>query len=132
MKITQVELAGVLETSVQSLIAWKKDGMPPDLAGAVAWVRRNKPIAGDGDTLVDSKKRKLDAEARLKEIDLMVREGELIKRDEAKDWVGAEIDTAKRAFLSLPRRLPGMLKGKDERDMEPVIRAEIKGVYRDW
>ena len=84
----------------------------------------------EGDTIADSKKRKLDAEARLKEIDLMVREGELIKRDEAKDWVGAEVDTAKKAFMFLPRRLPGMLIGKDERDMEPVIRGEIYEILR--
>ena len=112
------------------MIAWKKEGMPPDLNGAVAWVRRNKPIAGDGDTIAEYKKNKLKHEARHKELDVLVMEGKLIDSEEPIWWIGAEVDAAKNGFRALPVRLPGMLEGKPARDMEPIIRDEVDTILR--
>jgi hypothetical protein len=66
---------------------------------------------------------------KLTETQLKIRRGELVSKGEAAKWLMATVSAAKLAFLSLPRRLAGILKTlTDEKEIELLLKSEIEGI----
>lgn len=69
---------------------------------------------------------------KLSEVKLKQSRGQLVPKGEATKWLIAAISATKLAFLSLPRRLAGILKSlTDEKEIEILIRSEIKKIIHD-
>ncbi len=79
----------------------------------------------DSESMDEAKRRKEIAVANMKELSEQQMRGELIPRDDAVKWVGAMVDEAKSAFLALPRRMAPVIYGKEIREGEIALRAEV-------
>jgi hypothetical protein len=119
------EQAEIFDLSISGLKKWIAEGFPAKgtLREMVAWVRKNRPLTGN--TLTESRKRKIDAEAKLKELELMIKQGALISRDSVLREFLNRIYIVKAGLLGLPRSLPGKLVGKDGREMSMVIKRSV-------
>lgn len=82
----------------------------------------------DSESMDQAKRRKEIAVANMKELLEQQMKGDLIQRDEAVKWVGALVDEAKMAFLALPRRMAPVIYGKDIREGEIILRAEVQRI----
>jgi phage terminase Nu1 subunit (DNA packaging protein) len=131
MRIKQKELIEILGIGPSSLKNWVREGMPKagrgifDLGPVIKWVRENKPIRGAEGSLTFERTRMVKAQARLKELDLLIREGALIPRNSVLKEFLARIAHCRQGLLILPRTLPGKLSGKDPRAMGAVIKKSV-------
>jgi hypothetical protein len=126
------ELAYAFSTSESSLKKWTQEGFPikGDLRGQIKWVRENRPLVSRG--ITDARTRKITAEARLKELDLMIREGELLPRGEIAQHNAQIIQQTKQRLLLLRRTLPPKLVGLEIRQMPDVIKREIRQILENF
>jgi hypothetical protein len=68
---------------------------------------------------------------KLTEYQLKTKRGQLVQKDEATKMVVALGTAIKLAFQNLPRRLAPALKAiTDEREIEIILRSEIKNIIR--
>lgn len=82
-----------------------------------------KLAEGDGSIgLTEARQRKVSAEARLKELELMVQEGKLIPREGVLQEFLNRISMFKSALMVLHKLLPLRLKDKDPREMAIIIK----------
>lgn len=137
---TQKEVAEYLGRAERTIAYYKNQGMPAnpdgtyDLDAIDAWVesRNSKgtgqphgkhPDSGDKSGWEAIYK---EMKARLAEMELNKLKGELISLDEVKrQWIGRIVEV-KAALLSLPRKLPPLLEGKEKRDIEAILDSEVR------
>ena len=126
------DLAYSFSTSESSLKKWTVEGFPirGDLREQIKWVRENRPMVGSG--ITDARTRKITAEARLKELELMLREGALLPRQSISDYIGLCMMECRDAYLRLARSLPSKLTGRDSREMSSIIRGEIRAIIKTF
>jgi phage terminase Nu1 subunit (DNA packaging protein) len=137
---SQKEVAEYLGKGVRTIAYWKAKGMPVnpdgtyDLDSIDAWMdaRVRKGIGQPhGEAPESGDKRGWEAiykemKARIAELDLQERQGQLISLEEVRSqWVSRIIEV-KTALLGLPRKLPPLLAGKEKRDIEAVLEAELR------
>lgn len=121
------EALGVSRRRVSTLLL---DGMPVDIAEAVAW----RGMASDtsstiaDDSPAELRRRRIALLVRQEEklaVEIDVRRGQLIDRDEVFSASLYHHARAKAKLLTLPNSLPGRLAGLSEAKMCRVIREEI-------
>ena len=137
---TQTLLSKYLRKSYRSVSYYKNQGMPVnpdgtyDLDAIDAWFEaRDKKGIGQphGERPESGDKSGWEAvykemKARIAELELKKLKGELISLDEVRrQWVNRIIEV-KTALLSLPRKIPPLLEGKEKRDMEAIIESEVR------
>ena len=129
----KAEIAEIFSCSVSTIKKWEPEGFPSKgtLRDMVIWVRVNRPLTTDK-TITEARRRKLEAEARLKELDLMIREGQLLPRQEIAAHNSAVIQAAKQQFLLLRRTLPPRLVGLEARQMAEVIKKSIRRILETF
>ena len=66
-----------------------------------------------------------DAKAKLMQMELQIKQGQLIKLDEVETGRVERIQAVKRVLLVLPRKLPALLHGQSSKRMQQIIRKEI-------
>jgi hypothetical protein len=130
MKIS--EQADLFSTSLRSIHKWASEGFPikGNLKSQVQWVRENRPLVGS--PIMDARTRKLSAEARLKELELLLKEGQLLPRQEISDYIGMCMMDAKNSFLRLDRTLPPKLIGKEPRELGDVVKSEVRQIIKTY
>ena len=137
---TQKQLAEYLGRSERTISYYKNQGMPLnpdgtyDLDAIDAWIEaRTKKGIGQphgerpdpGDKLGWEAVYK-EMKARLAELELKKFQGELISLDDVRrQWINRIIEV-KTALLSLPRKIPPLLEGKEKRDMEAILEDEVR------
>jgi hypothetical protein len=126
------DLAHCFSTSESSLKKWVQEGFPikGDLRGQIKWVRENRPLVSCG--ITDARTRKITAEARLKELELMLKEGALLPRQPISDYIGFCMVECRDNFLRLARSLPSKLAGRDPREMPSILKAEIRLIIKTF
>ena len=142
---TQKDVAAVFGVNLRSVRNWTQDGMPGttgnyDLREIIKWwaqsadrVRHMRgkgiPIAGDG---VDWDDRYREMRARLAELDLKLKTGELLPREDVEAGQVKKIQAVKSAFLFLPQKLAPRLFGQEIPDIEREVREEIEDIIRGF
>lgn len=128
MKISQKEVAGILEVSVSGFKNWLSEGCPGqlgkgryDLATIVAWARRNKPLEG-GTTITHLRGTNLELKNDILRMEKLIKEGELIPRKSVLEEFQARIFLVKSGLLQLGRSLPPRLAGKEGWEMNGIIK----------
>lgn len=137
---TQKQLAEYLGKATRTVSYYKSKNMPVnpdgtyDLDAIDAWIeaRTKKGIGQPHGERPDSGDKSgweavyKEMKARLAELELQKYKGEVISLDEVRrQWVNRIIEV-KTALLSLPRKLPPLLEGKEKRDMEAIIEDEVR------
>jgi len=137
---TQKQLAEYLGRSERTISYYKNQGMPVnpdgtyDLDAIDAWIEaREKKGIGQphGERPESGDKSGWEAvykemKARLAELELKKFQGEVISLEEVRrQWINRIIEV-KTALLSLPRKIPPLLEGKEKRDMEAIIENEVR------
>ncbi len=137
---SQKDVAQYLGKAERTVAYYKSQGMPVntdgtyDLDAIDAWVdaRLHKGVnQPHGEAPESGDKSGWEAiykemKARIAELDLKERQGQLISLDEVRSqWVGRIIEV-KTALMSVPRKLPPLLEGKEKRDMEAILEAELR------
>ena len=129
----QKEIASLFSASVSTIKKWHAEGFPVkgELKEMIAWVRFNRPLVTNA--ITDARTRKINAEARLKELELMIKQGELLPRQQIVDHNCGIILATKSAFLQLNRTLPPKLAGITEpRIQGDVIKKEVMIVLTNF
>lgn len=129
----KAEIAEIFSCSVSTIKKWEPEGFPSKgtLREMVTWVRVNRPLATDK-TITEARRRKLEAEARLKELDLMIREGELLPREEIAQHNAQIIQQTKQRFLLLNRTLPPKLARVETRAQGDIIKKEVRQILENF
>ena len=128
MIINHEELANVCEVTKEGLRQWVQEGLPKagrnkyDLALVIAWVRRNKPLKGITSDLTGERTKFVQIQRELKTLELMVKRGDLIAREEVLGEFMNRIGIVKQGLLSLHRYLPPILGGLEPKQMAGVIK----------
>ncbi len=112
-----------------------KEGLAPEvLSGKIDFVAAAKALIdyyrklseGQGSlTLTDERKELVKVQRQLKELEFLVKKGELIPRKNVLQEFLNRIAVVKTGMLSLSRSLPGKLNGKDGREMPVVIKRQV-------
>jgi phage terminase Nu1 subunit (DNA packaging protein) len=134
--LSKIDLATALGVNIRSITRWVKDGLPRAATGkfclpeCVTWLVERARASGAGSD--DEGKRWLTIfrkeRALISELERKKLEGSLIPRDEAVKWAVSLATEAKMAFLALPRRTAPVLYGKEIRDIEALLRTEIRAI----
>jgi hypothetical protein len=120
----QKELGNLFSVSLSSIKKWHAEGFPREgLKEQIGWVRLNRAISSD--TLVEARKRKIAVETKLKELELMIKEGHLIQRAEVLQLFLDRISVVKSGLLSLHRSLVFKLDGQDPHAWSGIIKSEV-------
>jgi hypothetical protein len=121
----QKELANLFSASVSTIKKWRGEGFPikAELPEIIDWVRRFRPLAGS--EITEARTRKINAEARLKELELMLKEGQLIPRDEILQLFLQRIAAVKSGLLSLHHTLGPAIVGKDPREVSIITKRAV-------
>jgi hypothetical protein len=121
----QKETANLFSVSVSTIKKWSAEGFPvkAELKEMIVWVRRNKPLVTS--EITEARTRKINAEARLKELELMIKEKELIPRTEILQLFLDRIATVKSGLLSLHRILGPAIVGKDPREVSIIVKRAV-------
>jgi hypothetical protein len=129
------QIARLFNVTQKTISVWGEKGFPKAAHGKYPvfachdwWMAHNSDPSGDD--IGEFRKRKLGAEARIKEYDAAVREGELVARSEAEGWVIGLVSMVKSGFLGLPRRAAPVVFGKEIREIEEVLNREIKAILK--
>ena len=124
----QKEAANLFDVSISTIKKWSAEGFPikGELREQIAWVRLNRPLVTNAITA--ARTRKIEVEAKLKELELMIKEGELLPRSEVVDHLRFVILETKHRFLQLNRTLPPRLVGLESRQQGDVIKKEVIGI----
>lgn len=144
--VNVAELAELFGVHRHTVEAWVKDGLPASrgvtpgtpvlaqLRAAVRWVRERdakraeealeKAREGDPDS---SKARKLAAEARLKELTVAEREGQLVPADEVEAAWQQQTAAVREAVMSVSAVLvqAGVVQPQDEAKAEAALRDAL-------
>lgn len=114
----------------QSLGNWTGEGFPKTKRGKFPlfacheWVRKFK--TGDSEaSLAEERRRKTAAEAKLKELELLVKEGKLISKEEVLAEFTERIVQVKTGLLSLARLIAPMIVGKDIREIIQIVNKSV-------
>jgi len=136
---SQKKAAKYVGRSERTIRRWVKEGMPTaKVNGKTAYVKSMLDYfkASEGKQVTEDRKREQTAQADLKQIkakllemDLKIREGKLIEREEIeKQWV-QRIQIVKRGFLGMGRKLaPQLAKLKDPRKVQEIIDKEARQI----
>jgi hypothetical protein len=126
----QADLADLFSASVSTLKKWSAEGFPlkGTLKAQIQWVRENRPIVGS--PITDARTRKISAEARLKELELMLKQGDLLPKKQMSDYIGMAMLDAKNSFLRLDRTLPPKLIGKDPRELADIVKSDVRKIIK--
>jgi len=121
----QKELANLFSVSVSTIKKWGQEGFPikGELREQIAWVRLNRPLVTNAITA--ARTRKIEVEAKLKELELLIKEGQLLPRSEVVDHLRFVILETKHRFLQLNRTLPPRLVGLEPRQQGDFIKKEV-------
>lgn len=129
---TQKEAAAYCGVSERTIRQWEKEGPLRDAAGHFIQQRLDERIAErqtEGNPL---KTRQLTATAELTEakaalakMQMQVRQGELLAKEQVEEERLLRVVETRRVLLSLPRKLPPILKGRTLAEMQTAIRDEI-------
>jgi hypothetical protein len=126
------ELADLFSASVSTIKKWSAEGFPikGTLREQITWVRTNRPLVGS--PITDARTRKINAEARLKELELMLKEGQLLPRNEISEYIKFVIQDTKSSFLRLDRTLPPKLIGRDPRELSGIVKSEVRQIVKTF
>lgn len=138
VRMSQQELADVLEIGVSTVVEWSKRGMPArkrggrwyfDVELVRDWVSKYTRASKSADTTTagraEADLRKAVALAELRELELRKRRGELVDRDAMRETVGALAATLRTRGMGLPGRMALVLEGKSRAEIESTLRGEI-------
>lgn len=128
----QKEIANLFDVSVSTVKKWSGEGfsIKGELKEMIGWVRRFRPLVGS--EITAARTRKINAEARLKELELMIKEGELLPRAEVVQHNVGLIHETKAHFLALNRTLPPRLVGKESRVQGDIIKFEVLRILKNF
>ena len=121
MKIA--DQADVFDVSVSSINKWGGEGYPikGTLKDQVRWVRQYRPLPSDV-TLAGVRKEKIQVETELRKLELLIRQGELIRRSEVVELFADRLLIIRNGLLSLHRVLPPKLQGRDYSEFAPITK----------
>jgi DNA-binding transcriptional MerR regulator len=124
----QKEVANLFDVSISTIKKWSAEGfsIKGDLREQIGWVRLNRPLVTNAITA--ARTRKIEVEAKLKELELLIKEGQLLPRAEVVDHNRFVILETKGAFLQLNRTLPPKLVGLEPREQGDIIKREVIGI----
>ena len=112
-----------------TLGTWVTEGFPqlkrgkyPLFAGA-EWVRKFKTETDA--SMAEAKKREMTARASLRELELLVKEGKLIARDEVLQAFVERIHATKTGLTAFSRKLAPLVANKPERECMEIMNREI-------
>ena len=124
------QLAEALELTRRRVSTLLADGMPADIAGAMAWRGMSSDTSAHlaDDSPAELRRRRIALLKKQEEklaVEIDVRRGQLIDRGDVFAASLFHHARAKAKLLTLPNSLPGRLAGLSEAKMAKVIREEI-------
>ena len=136
-EVTQKEMAEFLGVGQPAVLAYRKDGCPARQSGrnwlydtgeVVEWLKDRARKSAEAPEAAEERARLLRAQAELKEMDIAVRRGDLVEREQAeKAW--ADLVMAFRArILQLPPRgaeLSGMRPAEAEARLKQLVQEAL-------
>lgn len=128
---TQAEAARFLETSTRTIRRWTSEGLAKTEQGyrkkdLIKWqLNKGRPPTETRERIQTAEADFKETKAKLLEYDLKVKKGQLIDIEEVERRKIKQIIVAKRILLSLPRKLPTLLKNKSTKKMKQVIKGEV-------
>ena len=119
------ENANLFEVSTTTIKKWKKEGYPftGTLPEKIRWVRENKPLANDK-SLTEARRQKIEVETELRRLELMIKRGDLIPRDEVSKLFTDRIMVIRSGLINFHRMLQPKLAGRDPHEFGPIIKKE--------
>ena len=121
----QKEIADLFDVSVSSIKKWLKEGFPKGgLKEQIRWVRENRPLTTTG-TLAEARRDKIEVETQLRRLELLIKRGELISRQEIIRHNVGVISETKSFLLGLSRTLPPKIANSDPREQAGIIKKVI-------
>lgn len=129
---TQKEAAAYCGVSERTIRQWEKEGPLRDAAGNFIKERLDERIADretEGNPLktrqMTATAELTEAKAALAKMQMQVRQGELLAKEQVDEDRLKRVVETRRVLLSLPRKLPPVLKGRTLAEMQTAIRDEI-------
>ena len=117
--------------SERTIRRWVKNGFPRAEGGGYPAAildifKKNDGSADSKEQLREEEIGYKSAKRRLIEMELAIKEGRLITKEQIEKERIERILAVKRVLLSLPRKLPGRLRGKGTRKMQEIIKREVE------
>lgn len=129
---SQKEAAAYCKVSVRTIRNWEKEHTLKDAAGNYLTDRLDARIAErDAEKnplrtrLLTAQATRQEVNAQLAEIQLKIKQGELVPREDIDTQRLERILETRRVLLSLIRKLPPRLKDKNLKDMQEIVKEEI-------
>lgn len=140
--LTQKELAEVLPVTARQIRTLTKEGMPTENLGArtlyplaecVRWyvAYREAIVSGQRSSKSEAQTRKIEAQARLAELEVEEAEGRLIPLDLHEDRLAAILDRLRSKILAIPGAWPPRLMGaKSVPDMVRRLKPLVQEILQ--
>lgn len=133
---TQGLAARYVDKSTRTIRRWVKEGMTRTEDGYYWKALLDHYKTNEGSEPTEAKKKGQtadadykDAKARLMQMELRVKEGELVPLAEIEQGRVRRILAVKRALLRMPRTLaPQLAKIRDERKVQKIINEQVKAI----
>jgi len=149
---SKIKVAKIFNVNVRTIRRWEMEGMPVvkigrkrsyNLLEIDRWYqnkRGNRAAGSDEDSksgtalkLIDFRKRRVELQNRLLEIDVLEKEGLYIKRDEVNKGRIKRIQIVKTALLALPQTLGPLLSAEtDPKKCIKLIDTEVRDMIKQF
>jgi hypothetical protein len=137
---TQKKAAKYAGVSMRTIRRWVKNGMPRTSDGHYFKKMLDFYADNEGNQPSEAKKKiqtadadYKDSKAKLMQIELEERQGELVPLDEIEAGRIQRIMTVKRAFMGMGRTLaPQLAKIKDERRIQKIINDQVRAIIDNF
>ena len=137
---TLADVADVFALSTSAIASWRKDGMPGspgrfDISKIVQWERAKRSSTGGvAEELKLADIRLKTAQARAKELENSISEGDLVERSEVELWASTALIETREIVMSLPEKLatsaPPELRDMVRTESDLTCRAALASLRR--
>ena len=132
--LTRAELAEAVGRDVRTITNWLQAGCPKKpngrycLSDVIQWRLDEQMVSTSPGEKSEALERYRKARAEMVEIELQKLKGDLVERSNVIDAWGCRYKMFRDAALSIPERLPPMLVGLKQAEIESVLRDEVESI----
>jgi len=142
--VNQAELSAIWGKTPQTIRTWERRGCPVEKRGGggspslyntadvAAWREDQAALAASGDVskvdMEEARRRKIAAEAALAELDLSVRQGEVVYVADVAAAVGSEYAEVRAKLLTLPSDMADTLENMSRNEIHEALASKVSEI----
>lgn len=142
--VNQAELSAIWGKTPQTIRTWERRGCPVEKKGGsgspslyntadvAAWREDQAALAASGDVskvdMEEARRRKVAAEAALAELDLSIRQGEVVYVADVATAVGGEYAEVRAKLLTLPSDMADTLENMSRNEIHEALSSKVSEI----